>query len=408
MFIAPRKSQLTTKKFPDVEFSKSLIIPIDSAEKNEELKGLFCITPGLGAINKHEKAFENDNDALKYNDDMAPFIESINENKARELQSNQSKAYAQAYTQLQESADYKELFDQTIQESVRSIARDLQNAKVAQTLACSNPLMVGYLDGIIISPTTMPRLYAYVAALSQEHGLDTPTIIVARNESYLKSMSRRDLVASRVIVIAQSLLQELPDVELEALIAHQIGRLKYEHAAKIFFMNTAIIVGSTANNFISAISHQNAVNMGNGSIINPVLAIALRVPKQLLISHSLDQIVVNYKNQEKGADRFVCEIGKGPALMRALKHMQAESNKEAADLDAVKKSITNEKSTLSTFAHARLVAYHSMVQTVRDIGRAYASLCNSGWLGYGSSVEDRIAFIKQCLNENLERNVMKK
>jgi len=86
-------------------------------------------------------------------------------------------------------------------------------------------------DLIIVTAETMPALYNYVSSLfSEKAEIDMPFLFISLKNFGISSRKILDFRSS--IVICQQLLHDVSNEELEALIAQQIGHIKYHHTNK--------------------------------------------------------------------------------------------------------------------------------------------------------------------------------
>lgn len=89
---------------------------------------------------------------------------------------------------------------------------------------------------VAISIKTMPKLYAYIDTICEKHNITTPTIFITRDITFKRGMfnaaAQKLLMSSGAIVIGQKIILEVDDAALEAVVAHELGHIKYNHINK--------------------------------------------------------------------------------------------------------------------------------------------------------------------------------
>ncbi len=127
----------------------------------------------------------------------------------------------------------KLMFDEDIHPALAEIQRDMiicKNLTSFQRIVRSLFLM---LDVVIVTPETMPLLYGYVDDICKKADIPVPTIFITRKDGFFNAFAQKILMSTGGILIGQKLMKETSDDALEAIVAHEIGHIKYDHVNKM-------------------------------------------------------------------------------------------------------------------------------------------------------------------------------
>jgi len=213
--------------------------------------------------------------------------------------------------------------------------------------------LCGYNDDlIIVTDETMPALYNYVSSLSKEAKIVIPFLFISLKNCSISS--RKILTFRSSVVIGQQLLHDVSDEELEALVAQQIGHIKYYHTNKKALVNGIALIG----------------------FIVPALS-------SLLVS----------KRFAKQADMFASEVaGKANGLIKFYKRLKEKDQLRMAEYDEVFKMLTENAATIPMLSYLILIIGYHMAKTERCIEEIYHKFA------YPSHQERIDAAKKYCKN----------
>jgi hypothetical protein len=186
-------------------------------------------------------------------------------------------------------------------------------------------------DLIIITDETMPALYNYVSSLSKKAKIAMPFIFISLKN--FSTFSRKILGFRSSIVIGQQLLHDVSDEELEALVAQQIGHIKYYHTNKTAMVNGAALVG----------------------FVIPALS-------SLLVS----------KRFAKEADMFASKVaGKANGLIKFYERLEAKDQLRMAEYDEVSKMLMENAANIPMLSYLILKIGYYMAETERCVEKIY-------------------------------------
>ena len=186
-------------------------------------------------------------------------------------------------------------------------------------------------DLIIVTNQTMPALYNYVSSLAKKAKIPMPFLFISLKN--FSTSSRKVLAFRGSIVIGQQLLHDVSDEELEALVAQQIGHIKYDHTNKKAIVNGAALV----------------------ACIIPALS-------SLLVS----------KQFAKEADMFASKVaGKANGLITFYERLEAKDQLRIAEYDEVSKMLTENAANIPMLSYLALITCYYMAKTERCVEEIY-------------------------------------
>lgn len=247
--------------------------------------------------------------------------------------------YQQEVQTLKANPIYKPIFDEEAPQDLTAIHRDIENFKELTFL--QRLIRFGILgsDVVVVTPETMPTLYGYVKTVCTEQSIVMPTVFVTRQESIFNAFAFKLLTSSGGIVICQKIIKETTAQELEAVIAHELGHIKYNHVNKILGINIAAVVG------LKLIAKKFAPSYENHNFT------------QFIIGSYLTRLVIN-KRFEKQADEFAYKAthDNGKGLIELFEHFESKEKYGHDHYAITYSALQNNKSKLGYFDYLSLMA----------------------------------------------------
>jgi len=247
------------------------------------------------------------------------------------------------------------LFDQCRRQlSLGSIQRNIAIGKELSLL--DQFLQAGLCDInadlIIVTSETMPALYNYVESIAKKAKISTPVVFVSLKKGFFKAFSRKILMFTGSVVIGQELLHDVSDEELEALVAQQIGHIKYHHTNKMFLLKAA-----------AACCVYYALNKDMGLYNNRLL--------KWFIIPALSSLIVS-KRFEKHADMFACNgAGKSNGLIKFYERLQEKDKVRAAEFGVLSHVIQENAADLSMLTYINLMAQYYLAKIEHSATETY-------------------------------------
>jgi hypothetical protein len=205
-------------------------------------------------------------------------------------------------------------------------------------------------DLLIVTPETMPSLYDYVETLSKKAKIATPVVFVSLKQGFFKTFSRKMLMFTGSIVIGQQILHDVSDEELEALVAQQIGHIKYHHYNKNFLLQAAAAYG---------VAH---------------LVFSKEYENKFLtwfVIPALTSVIMN-KRFERQADTFACkQAGKSNGIIAFYERLQAKDHARAAEFGAVSHIIQENAAELPMLTYIGLMMNYYLAKAEHCVAGVY-------------------------------------
>lgn len=298
--------------------------------------------------------------------------------------------YRQEFKVFKKSSDYKTIFDSESPASLKGIQRDLENFKELSFL--QRLVHMGFLsaDTVIITPVMMPTFYAYIDGLCKQTGIKTPVIFITTGEGFFNAAATKLLMSSGAIIIGQKLLLEISDQELEAVLAHEIGHIKFNHINKILLTSVPLTIAA----YVVAFKY----------LINPHDNFASQLAKiyySLLTSSVITALIIN-KRFEKQADQFACETQHAQGIIGFFETiLKKDTSREECFIQTYDK-LLNDKTKLSYRDYLVLRLRYGLARTGDMLDRGFKFVYYNTPLGAHPSPEVRIEAAQEYLQSQLE------
>lgn len=203
-------------------------------------------------------------------------------------------------------------------------------------------------DLIMVTHETMPALYDYVCSLSKDADIVTPFIFVTLREGFFSAFSRKIFAFKGSIVIGQQLLHDISDVELEALVAQEIGHIKYNHTNKAVAVVAGFIglTGFTLGVVLPMLKEKD------------LMVHAHRVARCTAALSPLLLALFN-KHFEEQADIFVSKVAeKSTGLVKFYERLQERDEARVAEFDEISTMLSDNSLNISSLLYIRLLALY--------------------------------------------------
>lgn len=229
-------------------------------------------------------------------------------------------------------------------------------------------------DLIIVTPQTMPSLYNYVNTLSKKAKIQTPVVFISLKEGFFKTFSRKILMFAGSIVIGQRVLHDVSDEELEALVAQQVGHIKYNHYNQTYLLQAA-----------ASWAVFNLVCDNNKSICNNRLFAWFIVP-------ALTTLLIG-KRFEKQVDKFVCKhAGKSNGIIAFYERLQGIDQARAAEFDTISRTIKDNAANLPILTYIVLMMHYYFAKAEDCVTKVYNKFA---YPSYQSRIDAANDFLSQ-------------
>lgn len=232
-----------------------------------------------------------------------------------------SSSYYKEWKAFKYSPAFKTTFDN--ESPVCTIQRDIEIFKQLSLMQRLVRFVFLRLDVVIATPQTMPTLYKYVDTLCKKNGVETPTIFLNRGKGFFNAAAVKFLMSSGGIIIGRKLLKETTDNELEAVIAHEIGHIKYNHTNKGIGLTLAVSIAYYMAKKLVRTKPE----------LDPTQAMVQEAYERFLVDPRIIALLTAFiinKRFEKEADQFAFENDKAEGLS-SFCELSIEKRKMADD-----------------------------------------------------------------------------
>ena len=286
--------------------------------------------------------------------------------------------YKQELNAFETNPRYKDIFDEEIHSSLQSIQTDIETYKQISFFQRAIRFMFFTLDVVVVTPVTMPRLYSFIDAICKDKGIETPTIFIAKNRGFLNAAASKLLISSGAIVIGKKLIHDCSDKEIEAIAAHELGHIVYNH------VNKGIL--------LSALSYY-----------------AIKWSKQYLCNYSDNNFDWNAyylatfmtgcatsKRFEREADHFACEAtGTGEGIVAFFERLKDKEQAEEKCFDTTYRLVQESYPEITYSDYCRLMFRYYLAKTGHLIGKGFQWIADNTPLGSHPSHDERIETARQ-------------
>jgi Zn-dependent protease with chaperone function len=298
---------------------------------------------------------------------------------------------------LKKAPDTRLIFDKDAHVLLASIEQDLGIYKNLTWLQrCVRSSFLAF-DVVVVTAETMPQLYAYIDGICEKAQIVTPTVFITRKTNIFNAFAKKLLMSTGAIVVGKKLIKELSDNAIEAVIAHEIGHIKYEHSNKtlalsvlqsmIFYMifeKLNIHSGITSSDEPHVKSLKNSFYLGKISIL------------YYLVSHIVP-LIIN-KRFEKEADEFAYKVnGKGKGLIEFFELLLQKDRLREEEFVSVYSLLQANRRTISPTDYCRLIFRYYVARVGHLYSNFNKKIYHDTFVGEHPSPEVRIATVKKYM-----------
>jgi len=109
------------------------------------------------------------------------------------------------------------------------------------------PCIAEQLNGLIpLCSKKAPKLHTLIEEVAHACNIPTPPVFIAGKKDVFNAMACSFSHNLSMVILGQKLVEEMTDNELKAVIAHELGHIKFNHVPKAMITNLALFGGSIA------------------------------------------------------------------------------------------------------------------------------------------------------------------
>ena len=293
--------------------------------------------------------------------------------------------YCQELAAFKAREDMQAIFDKEMHDGLRSIQQDIY---ICKELSFSQRLIRGIFlahDVIVVTPDSMPALYAYVDMLCKNASISMPIIFITRKKTMFNAFAAKMFASTGGILIGQKLLRKTTDAELEGIVAHEIGHIKHNHVNKrLGLVGINFGISALLATYFTGITDVKTVNFWR------VMLCALSV------SSFVSQLIIS-KTFEKEADTFACESGKAEGLIEFFEDLQKKEQIHEDEFIATEKVLKESKPHIAGISYFGLLLRYCIAKNEHENNKWWRDVYSNTPLGAHPSHEARIASAQEYL-----------
>ena len=296
---------------------------------------------------------------------------------------------------LKKSPEHELVFNEDADPGLVNIQKSLEICKDLSFLGRLARFMFMLLDPVIVTATTMPKLHAYVDDLCKKAGIATPTIFITSDKhGFFNAAASKLFTSTGGIIIGQKMIYETSQAELEAIVAHEIGHIKYNHVNKSLALPFAswfgaVILTNCAVEGYRQITDTNAMPYTENQLL-------LKAWVPLIAIWAGPSLIVN-KRFEKQADQFAFENGKAQGFADMFQYLIDREAKYDKDFDTVYANLQNAQSKIAYSDYLSLMFFYYLTKGGHLFNKFYRYVYTHTPLGAHPSHEARIQAAQEYL-----------
>ncbi len=273
-------------------------------------------------------------------------------------QQAQLSSYQQEFFKLKESAELAHLFQKDVYIGAHAIEKQIQNYSAIpdrlHRLACCLFLS---MDVMVVTKDNMPELHSFIEKLAQKANIKTPYVFITISKGAVNAFAFKILKGIGGILIDQKALCTFTNEQLESVIAHEMGHIKFDHVNKTLALMipaffASLYVSHKAMNGLKLYLPENKVcNWGYwaASYLRYIglHEYSLGLVSAVIMTYITKSLVIG-KKFESQADNFAHEMGYAQGLKQAMEILEQQYEKSDAQLMAANDKIMAAKEKLTT------------------------------------------------------------
>lgn len=273
-------------------------------------------------------------------------------------------------------------FDKHSDPLLADIRKDIHNYKELSFMQRLALFPIMGIDVIVVTKDLMPDMYCYVEALCADHGVAMPTIFITRGKNFFNALAVKLLMSVGGITIGQELINECSDEEIEAIIAHEIGHIKYEHANKKLFISV----------LSTCISYWIAYK------ITPCREWSTKRLAHFIFIDDLIHALLIGKRFEREADLFATRnAGKAAGIVSFFQKIQQKEKKTDKDRAMIYALLAASHNDIDFVDYYSLWRDYYLTAGIHHLQKAYKWMYHNTFFGAHPSPTERIAAAQRQL-----------
>ena len=316
--------------------------------------------------------------------------------------------YQEELKAFETSEKYKVIFSEDAPLGLPSINRDIENYKALTQMQRMLRFIFFFFEPIVVNTETMPILYNYVDSLCKKNNIETPTVFISTGRGFFNAAASKMFMSSGAIIIGREIINETDSVELEAIVAHEIGHIKHNHVNKSLAIMFASLFG------IDLLRQYFGKPKMYRSQSEAYFFSALDGYVNVYYAFILTAFIIN-KRFEKEADLFACEHGKAQGIADFFTLLQEKTHNKDVQFDQTSDLLVESKNEIGFTDRIQLNARYYLAKALHGYNKAYKWIYHYTPYGAHPPHEDRVSaaqdYLKQAqlvvaLNEEQDERII--
>lgn len=271
--------------------------------------------------------------------------------------------YQKELKAFETSEKYKVVFSEDAPLGLPSINRDIENYKALTPVQRMLRFIFFFFQPIVVNAQTMPVLYDYIDGLCKKNNIETPTVFICTGKGFFNAAASKMFMSSGAIIIGREIINETDSVELEAIVAHEIGHIKHNHVNKsLAIMFASYFAVKLLKDYFSKPKFFRTQAQANLHSITDGYMTAWW-------STVLTAFIIN-KSFEKEADLFACEHGKAQGIADFFTLWQEKDHNQDVQFDQTSDLLVEAKNEIGFTDRIQLNARYYLSKSVHGLNKA--------------------------------------
>ena len=307
--------------------------------------------------------------------------------------------YYDELEKLKNAPETKLLFNEDAHPVLAEIQRDLIMCKNLTSFQRFVRCAFLALDVVVVTPETLPQLYEYIDSICKKAVIATPTIFISRKSSFLNAFAEKLLMSTGGIVIGQKLINELSDQAIEAVIAHEIGHIKYNHSNKHLALRALTLITGAIVWLKLGIKQGIMESDTDAQKEMKVLIYWVKLGAFVNVFSYLPSLIIN-KRFEKEADEFAYKAnGKGAGIIEFFELILKKDELREEEFVSIYALLQKNKNNISISDYYSLIMSYYLARAGQLYWNLYNEIYHETFVGAHPSPQARIEAAKKHIRQ---------
>ena len=233
--------------------------------------------------------------------------------------------------------------------------------------------------------------------------MKTPVVFIALMKDLLNAFAAKLFISTGAIIIGKEMLKKTSDIGLEAVVAHEIGHINYEHINKNLALALTCLIGSKigGNGLINYLMDKSRADFATGLEYSEYLGQKENYKFWITLLSLLygPSFIVN-KRFERQADQFACENGKAEGIIEFFSYLKEREALIDNDYLLVSDQISQSKSKVAFSDYLALNVRFMLTKAGHKLDKISRWIYHNTPLGAHPSNEERIQTAQDYIANN--------